>query len=114
LKKEAIKLGVEIDDRELEKMVLKVDDEGDCRIEEDEFVELMGASMLNSTRSQTQREFSLIDTKCTGYIELSDLFSICTAIGVENPQAVADKIMKQVKPTIPGKISYEEFVDATN
>ena len=32
LKREAIKLGVDIDDKELEKMVLKVDDEGDCRI----------------------------------------------------------------------------------
>ena len=70
--------------------------------------------MLNSTRSQNQREFSLIDSSCSGYIELSDLLNICTALGVENPQSVADKIMQQIKPTIPGKISYDEFINAIN
>ena len=63
-------------------------------------------------RSENERAFSLIDSSNSGYIEQSDLVNICTALGINEPQTIANKILKQVRPNSPGKISYDEFVEA--
>ena len=68
---------------------------------------------MNEKQKSSREKISFLKECINLYLFRSDLINICMALNIKNGVSIADRILTQVNPQIPGKISYAEFLQVT-
>ncbi|KAL7480139.1 hypothetical protein ACHAW6_005848, partial [Cyclotella cf. meneghiniana] len=111
--KEVMKsLGQNPTDKELKRMIKSVDDNGDNKIDFQEFLVLMSSKKgnMNDDHDRELREaFKVFDSDGNGSISKSELQRIMSNLGQRLSDAELDDMMEEVDTDGNGEIDFNEF-----
>ncbi|GAV85659.1 EF_hand_5 domain-containing protein [Cephalotus follicularis] len=112
------KLGMFIPDKELTRMIEKIDVDGDGCVDIDEFGALYRSLMDHEVDDDEEEEedmmkeaFNVFDSNGDGFISVDELRSVFVSLGVKQGRTIEDckKMIMKVDVDGDGKVDYEEF-----
>lgn len=115
LEEACAKLGVTLDQEELERVMTQVDDDGNDQIEFEEFLELMKDMGDQSPEAKEQGlidAFNVFDMDGDGFIEKHELREIMEKLGTKLTEPELEAMIKAIDEDGDGKVNYQEFLSA--
>jgi calmodulin len=104
-------LNQEPNDSDLEEMINDVDENGNGKIEFDEFVNLMHRrNKETDTEEEVINAFKVFDKEGNGNISTTELRHIMTTLGDKITEEEIDEMLREADIDGDGFINYEEFV----
>ncbi|XP_030387879.1 caltractin-like [Scaptodrosophila lebanonensis] len=105
-------LGRQPSDAELQDMINEVDADGNGSIEFPEFCKLLETKLTDLDKEDELREaFRIYDKDNNGYIGLSEIRTVMTALGEKMSDEEIDDLIREADLDQDGRISFDEFVN---
>jgi len=103
-------LGISVTDAQSAAMLKSVDDDGNGKVEFDEFAAMMARRMLTQeNKLELDNAFKLFDPAGTGYVNAEFVRELMTSVGQPLSNSEVDEMLRLAKPDEDGNISLDVF-----
>ncbi|XP_068217963.1 uncharacterized protein [Palaemon carinicauda] len=105
-------LGQRPSDKEIKKLVARVETTTDGVIEFNEFLQMMSKKMKDTSNQDELKEaFMVFDKNKSGYLSSTELRHVMTSLGEKMSEQEVEDMIKDASPNGDGRVNYEEFVN---
>ncbi|XP_066975123.1 uncharacterized protein [Macrobrachium rosenbergii] len=105
-------LGQRPSEKEIKKLVARVETTTDGVIEFNEFLQMMSKKMKDTSNQDELKEaFMVFDKNKSGYLSSTELRHVMTSLGEKMSEQEVEDMIKDASPNGDGRVNYEEFVN---